>query len=385
MNIIEQFRNIYFSKKNIDYIHNYVLNKLKKEAVEIKEENETYNILHPILSSIFESYEQIITNEFIQTNGNINHEDILIRLNKMAMVKFESSLQQPTIPTNNVREQMIDEPFHLDYNNQEVQTEKTNLHNSETQTEQIIDEIRQNNYGVLHHIFSEDAEYITDDGVFVFNMKIKNVNQMTIKSFRVQTDMYNIQINNNTFVIIENGVQMKISIPIGYYNLENLLDIINKILVRQNSNCILEHDKIKNRISIKNNSNKFKNFDVILNSSDMISIGEMLGFTLNEYHNNSIYVAEKLPGIELFNDLYLRLFTNGEELKRVKSTKEDFSYFSYFCINNIENFGQVFYTEPEQKIFLKSLDITEFSCQLLCNPYIPISSNISFEFVLYFD
>lgn len=382
MNIIEQFRTIYFSKKNSDYIRDYVFNKYNIQDTDYS----LHQSLDNILSSIFDSYQQTITNEFIQKQGKIDHENILIQLNKMAMVKFESLLQQNQPYSHEKENKYID---------QNVQTNII-IHNSKfTQTHleekkqeiQLIETKKETNSGHLPvktpiHFFSEDVNYITDDGVFVYdfsNLKL-DVSAITLNSFKFRSDLYNIQLNNNFFTIIENGITKKITIPIGYYTLSQLILEINKVLIDIKSNCTVVYEEIKNRVCIENTSTKYKTFDILFPQIETITIGELLGFNEKEYRNNNLYIAEILPDVELFNDIFLRIFINDTELKRINTTKENFTYFTLLSYEN-----KTIMNQPNLNYHIPKCSVNTISFQLLCNPFMPISSNISFEIVLYFN
>lgn len=400
MNIIEQFRSIYFSKKNSDYIRDYVFNKYNVQNL-----SADYS-LESILENIFQSYEHTITNEFIQKKGKIDHENILVQLNKMAMLKLESILQQEksnNFYTREEKKQTIQqvESTQEQNNVQEVTDivvgQEKDIQEIEIVQDTKIDVIQneivkeytkiavtdQNDSGF--HFFSEDADYITEDGVFVFKKKISNIKKITLNSFRAKGDLYNIQINNNFFTLIENGESKKITIPIGYYNVKNLIEQINGVFNDIKSNCKLTQSEIKNRICIENTSSKYKTFDIIFPEIDMITIGEMLGYIQKEYRNNNLYIAENLPDVELFDNIYLRIFVNDNEVERINTTKQHFSYFTLVSSKNVENFGTVFNLEKECKYTISQTDIRTISFQLLCNPYIPLSNDIYFEIVLYFN
>jgi hypothetical protein len=395
MNIIEQSRTIYFSKKNSDYIRDYIFNKYNVENLETSIDNTIEKSLESILTTIFDSYQQTITTEFIQKKGKIDHENILVQLNKMAMIKLESILQQ-LISQKNAQKNTQNDQSNLQTQSVEmsknieksIQTEIIISNTKFSQTEiseegKIFKElinVQIENTQKATHFYSDDVKYITEDGVFVFEIPFSNVSNVVLKSLRIKADLYNVQINNNYFTLIENGETKKISIPIGYYNIKNLVKEINKLLQDMKSNCNLVQSDIKNRIYIENNSSKYKTFDIIFPDIQMITIGEMLGFSEKEYRNNNIYIAENLPDIELFNDIYLRMFVNNTELNRIKTTKENFTYFTLLSAKNT-----LFYSDTECKYSIPKTNIHNVSFQLLCNPYIPLTSNIYFEIILFFN
>jgi hypothetical protein len=293
MNIIEQFENVYFSNKNAEYIKNYVHNKVKRNLNVDINQTQNSNLLNSILLSVFETYKDKISKDYSESNDNFDYENVLINLNKMAMIKYESTLEQllinKPIETQSIR-QVINQSRDTQTQTQsQIQIKKidekeqrscgiqTELEETETEFAKPADNNLKYNEvsNIKYHFFSEDAsEEGIQQGIFNFKVDINDINSLKIKSFRLKKDTYNIDSNNNIFYIIKDNEKHTIHIPIGYYSICNLVKEISKNIL---SGFEVNYDLIKNRIIIKNTTQKdYKIFQLIFPSSDILSIGEIL-------------------------------------------------------------------------------------------------------------
>lgn len=411
MNIIEQFENVYFSNKNSEYIKNYVHNKVKRNLNIDINQNQNSNLLNSILVSVFETFKDKISKDYSESNENFDYESILINLNKMAMIKYESTLEQLLINQPIENKSVVNKVTSPSVRETQTQTQIQSLIQKQTQTQskiKNIDEKDQRSFGIQteqsqsdikennnnnnnskynevsrinYHFFSEDtSDEQIQEGIFKFNLDINNINSLKIKLFRLKKDTYNIESNNNVFYIIKDNEKHPIHIPIGYYSISTLVKEISKNLL---TGFHINYDVIKNRIIIKNTSEEdYKIFRLVFPSSDILSIGEILGFQEKEYKNSSTYIGEGNPIIEDFNNIYLRLFINDTEIKNVYSTKNDFSYFHYYKMKENTRFIQS--DEVQEFTFTSNTNIKSIGFQLLCNPYM-ILSNINFETLILFE
>mgnify|MGYP003345146354 FL=1 len=96
--IIHRFKNVFLSIKNSDYLFNIIINKLNQKKIYITENLDLYkqNFLE-LKNMIFEDYFINIYNDLFNINQNVNLEDVLIKLNQIAVSKFEYILSQEYI------------------------------------------------------------------------------------------------------------------------------------------------------------------------------------------------------------------------------------------------------------------------------------------------
>ena len=172
--------------------------------------------------------------------------------------------------------------------------------------------------------------------------------------------MYNINEYNNKMYLIEQNNKVLITIPVGYYSIDQLLIVMstlfNNASINKNKDYKFHSNlhKIKNKIFFScelNEKEKFKRNVVFgmsfiydkypKNDQRVSSLQEILGFEKSEYINNTTYVTENSPNICIFEDLYVKIFVNDIELKKYNTSDSSFSY--YQCLNVImdNDFGKV--------------------------------------------
>ena len=172
--------------------------------------------------------------------------------------------------------------------------------------------------------------------------------------------MYNINEYNNKMYLIEQNNKVLITIPVGYYSIDQLLIVMstlfNNASINKNKDYKFHSNlhKIKNKIFFScelNEKEKFKRNVVFgmsfiydkypKNDQRVSSLQEILGFEKSEYINNTTYVTENPPNICIFEDLYVKVFVNDIELKKYNTSDSSFSY--YQCLNVItdSDFGRV--------------------------------------------
>ena len=113
-------------------------------------------------------------------------------------------------------------------------------------------------------------------------------------------------------------------------------------------------DKLKRSVSItKNGVNLVKDekirdksvldFGIIFvsnnTSQNNYSLCEILGFDKNEYLNNNMYIGEKSPIENIYQNIYFKLFINDIEIERYYTTKETFTYYDKINFNLQSNYG----------------------------------------------
>ena len=211
---------------------------------------------------------------------------------------------------------------------------------------------------VFHHLFSKHA--VVQSGRYNYGLNIENVESINLDSINILYNMYNINEYNNKMYLIEQNNKVLITIPVGYYSIDQLLIVMstlfNNASINKNKDYKFHSNlhKIKNKIFFScelNEKEKFKRNVVFgmsfiydkypKNDQRVSSLQEILGFEKSEYINNTTYVTENPPNICIFEDLYVKVFVNDIELKKYNTSDSSFSY--YQCLNVItdSDFGRV--------------------------------------------
>ena len=211
---------------------------------------------------------------------------------------------------------------------------------------------------VFHHLFSKHA--VVQSGRYNYGLNIENVESINLDSINILYNMYNINEYNNKMYLIEQNNKVLITIPVGYYSIDQLLIVMstlfNNASINKNKDYKFHSNlhKIKNKIFFScelNEKEKFKRNVVFgmsfiydkypKNDKRVSSLQEILGFEKSEYINNTTYVTENPPNICIFEDLYVKVFVNDIELKKYNTSDSSFSY--YQCLNVItdSDFGRV--------------------------------------------
>jgi len=211
---------------------------------------------------------------------------------------------------------------------------------------------------VFHHLFSKHA--VVQSGRYNYRLNIENVGSINWDGINILYNMYNINEYNNKMYLIEQNNKVLITIPVGYYSIDQLLivtsTLFNNASINKNKDYKFYSNlhKIKNKIFFScelNEKEKFKRNVVFgmsfiydkypKNDQRVSSLQEILGFEKSEYINNTTYVTENPPSICIFEDLYVKVFVNDIELKKYNTSDSSFSY--YQCLNAImdSDFGKV--------------------------------------------
>lgn len=237
-------------------------------------------------------------------------------------------------------------------------------------------------YFIKHyHFFSEDAEYV--DEKYKFNIDIKNAKSIYIKSFKLECNLYNITEFNHTIHVSEPNQDFTIKIPIGYYDITSLLNIIQTLFNETSKNTYSIYlDEYKNKIYFICKELDYFNLDFDIDNNN-ISLGLLLGFTNDKYYQNNKYISENFPISNLFNNIYLKMFVNDNELCKYTSSKNTFNYFTTYYLNT--SFKESFnYTHQNpDKYDITSTDIQNISFELINTPLNLLQFNkLDFEIIL---
>lgn len=427
-NIIQSFKNVFISQRNSGYLFDLIISKISRNFPNYNEI--IFANIHKYRENIINLQEFIFNDSFVNIynnlfkesqSENVDLEEVLIELNKITVSKFEiiihkdlknKSMQITAEPTKITPEstqvtqkpsesnQVIQKPIE---SNQVIQVAQQNSIKKNIIMEDDIDV--QDNYKVLSHQFcSEDAVF--ENGRYSFQFFLNNVQSINLDNIKIKCNMYNINEYNNKFYLLEQNSKTIITIPMGYYDIDTLLktitSLLNNVSINKNKDYRFNvyNNKIKNRVFFvcesKENERLNKNtiFGLLFKKDKNYinySLSDMLGFEKDEYFNNNIYVAELHPIVNIYDEVYTKIFLNNKEIRRYSTSKKGFYYFETFDLDMDKDFGKGMHIELSINPFeitQNNFDIKDISIQFN-NTYdyyihniIPFKCIFTFEYTL---
>lgn len=328
--VIKNIKQQYFTEQNINFICQILHNTYK---VEINKDK-----LFKIQNDTFNNF----LNKMYDKNIDVQQlDDILVELNKLTIQLYltpENSniiIEQPPtrIPTQitdivtpqpldsinldslNLIKELVNEFKNISKETndtiKEIKNILTNLSNTELNKQEnnnnndnnYNDNNKEKNYIYLD-LYSITSRYNEDKYNFIFDIPIQN---FTIDNFNIYSnDLFNnINENNNKIQLVENNNKLKIIIPQGNYNIQDLVDIIEKLINEKSvfKSYKILYDKNKNRIQISNE----KTFNITFIENGLgVQLKDILGYSKNEYNSNNNYVSETEPNNNIFKDIYIK-------------------------------------------------------------------------------
>jgi hypothetical protein len=386
-NITESFRQVFISPKNSGYLFDIIISKTIKnneylQPILFNHINEYRDNLIQLQKMIFDDFFIAIYNKSAASN-NIDLEDILIELNKLAVSKFEMILlndlnnkhknssttrQQSTRqPTNQPISQPINQQSTRQPINQPIsqptKKQSTSQQSTSQQSTSQREEFDDSDYFIHYKEFcSKNSVY--ENAKYTFQFSLNNIKSAKIENMRIKCNMYNINDMNNKFVLTEQNNKNIVVIPIGYYDLDTLLNTItncmNNMSINKNKDYIYKvfNSRIKNRIVFEcnpiNQEKYNRNVTFGISFPEKFSkLRNMLGFHNNDYINNNVYVAELHHNISIYEQIYIKLYIDNKELRKYStSSRDDFYFFETFYLDLDTSFGR--------SITLKPNDISAF-------------------------
>lgn len=355
---VEVIKNQFFSQENMNFIMKIVTSKNMTTS---------HQALFNASNQIFNNFIHTVYTQKKSVNPN-KIEDLLITLNKMVIDVIldnptntkeqkqdqeqhqeQEQTQQEQEQEQEVLEDIVESPIHIPDSLSNLQNNVT-IHN----TSQNIVRPTQNEF---LYIFSEDCEY--NNSVYKLKFNQQNVNAIKLQSFELLNDLYNITEYNNKFEITEKTIKKNISIPIGCYNLIDLLTTMEKCILEKikDSKITIKYNQHKNRIYI--NSDTPFSFHFIENDNMFIPLRFMLGFDKKEYMNNNNYCSNKEPALNIYDNIYIKILTL-EELN--KNICQNFKFYDRLNFNQIQTFGNVINITPINNT-IYNMDIDNLSIE----------------------
>jgi hypothetical protein len=331
--------------------------------------------------------------------GTFNIEDSLISLNKLTMTQLEilidddlkhlqplTSHQVPSVQSGlstSIRD--INDPNNHTESHKNKPTEEPEQTLSRTLPVMTV---------YKYHFYSTDASF--QQGKYNFAVNINNIKSIDFCLFQLDCNIYNINEANNKFHIFEQKHKINVSLPVGYYKFDDLLTNITDILNATSVNKYKYHiynNPIKNKVyfTCKNPADKGCNFNLHFvdrptKTSD-VSLREILGFTNIEYTNNNFYVAETYPIRNTMESLYMKMYVNGKEIRRVLSSSESFSYFMQFSIDLDKMFSKRYCSALSVEPFdiFEDLSAVNVSFEFYTSPQHIYTRKLKFDVLMSFE
>jgi hypothetical protein len=426
-NIIQSFKNVFIAQRNSGYLFDLVVSKILRNFPNYNEI--IFANINKYRENIINLQELIFTDSFVNIynnlfkaskSENVDLEEVLIELNKITVSKFEiilhNDLKNKFTQKSSEYNQVTQKPS--EYNQVTQVTQKPSEYNQVTQKPSesnqvtqksikeniIMENDVQDNYKVLSRQFcSEDAVF--ENGKYSFQFFLNNVQSINLDNIKIKCNMYNINEYNNKFYLLEQNSKTIITIPMGYYDIDTLLktitSLLNNVSINKNKDYKFNvyNNKIKNRVFFvcesKENERLNKNtmFGLLFKRDKNYinySLSDMLGFERDEYFNNNIYVAELHPIVNIYDEVYTKIFLNNKEIRRYSTSKKDFYYFDTFDLDMDKDFGkgiQIELSISPFEITENNFDIKDISIQFN-NTYdyyihniIPFKCILTFEYV----
>jgi hypothetical protein len=413
-NITSSVKQIFISQKNTGYLFDLIVSKILKL-------NPQYQ---PILFAYINTYkeniiqlQELLFNDSFQkiyqrgeSSGNIDFEEILIELNKLTVLKFENMLFNDLANkfTQNNKEIPLQsnlQEYHLPQ--QTTMSNQTNYtsYREDYKQHDISDDISNvtsdDKLKVLStEFFSGNAVF--ENGKYTFLLKIHDISGINIDNIKIKCNLYNITENNNKFVLIEGGVKTDVIIPIGYYDISTLIDIIsdctNDASVNRNKDYFYKIflNTFKNKICFlcdytdKERVTKPLSFGISFyksKNSNIINLSEMLGFYKTNYASNNLYIAEDFANTNIFDELYCKLYLDNMELPKHKTSDVNFCFFEKINIDMDKSFGKTISTlfDDDFYTFDNNLNTKNLSIKFYNNYNSQITSQMWFKCKISFE
>jgi hypothetical protein len=337
--------------KNIDVQQlNNILVELNKLTIQLYLTPENSNIIEPIPNQT-QTLNQI-TDIVTQSLDSINLDSLfdVKNLIKELVNEFKNTSKE----SNDTIKEIKDILNNLSNNELNKQDNDNNNKDNKDKDHKDNDNNKEKNYIYLD-LYSITSKYNEAEYNFIFDIPVQN---FTVDCFKIYSnDMFNnINEHNNKIQLIENDSKTKIIIPQGNYSIQELVDIIEKLI---NGKSVFKsykilYDKNKNRIQISNE----KIFNItFIESGSGFQLKDILGYSKNEYNSNSNYSSESEPNNNVLKEIYVKsdndnmniFYTNLNKPNNDNDNDNSFKYF-YRDINEKISFNL---TEPIYKINLQ--------------------------------
>jgi uncharacterized protein YjbI with pentapeptide repeats len=402
LNIANSVKQIFISQKNTGYLFDLIVSKILKSKPQYQPV--LFNYINKYKENIIQLQDLLFNDSFLkiyqktESSGNIDFEEILIELNKLTVLKFEqmlvndladkftqnnvetssqSNLQQSNLQQSNLQQSNLQQS-----NLQQSNLQQSNLQQSQPRFQSQPQQTTMSNQMYYANSYKEDDISVTsftsedkstllsteffsgnavfEDGKYTFLLKTDDISGINIDNIKIKYNLYNITEHNNKFVLIESGVKTDVFIPIGYYDISTLIDMIsdctNDASVNRNKDYFYKVflNTFKNKICFlcdyvnKEQVTKPISFGISFYKSkntNIINLYEMLGFYKTNYINNNLYVAEDFANTNIFDEIYCKLYLDNMELPKYTTSNLNFCFFEKINTDMDKSFGKTISTQ----------------------------------------
>ena len=438
--IVQQFKQVFISPKNTGYLFDLIISKILKsnphfQPIVFGNLNQYKQNIIDVQDLVFQDFFIKIYNQRL-SNGRLNLEDILIELNQITVSKFEYILIQdltnktqgntynaPPTETTETRVNNVPTgptgptgPTETRVENAEsVRPTETRVENDESVRQSEVRNVAENDTPddtphdaqvekrleiTYKEFFSENAVF--EGGKYTFRVNIDNLRSINIDNIRLRCNLYNITEYNNKFYLLETGSRTPVIIPIGYYDTDMLVKMIseclNAVSINRNKDYFYKVfiNDFKNKIcflsdfidTTRNNRPTVFGLSFVKSSKpNYPDLGDILGFTNQTYTNNNMYITEQFANVNIYEDIYIKMYLDGKELPKYESSGRDFYYFDKLNVDMSKSFGKTVERSYDNPFYLSenNIETHDLSIRLYYNydSYIeaPIwfKCNVSFE------
>lgn len=331
--VIKNIKQQYFTPQNINFICEILHNKYDIEIDKdrlFKIQNSTFNnfldrmydknIDRQLLDKILVELNKLTIQLYLTPENPQNTEVIDTQISPI-LAQSEIQIQSQGLSPSQQQQQPVIQDTLYDVKNliKELVNEyknnnNNNLTNEIIEIKEIIKLINENkneqnidskeNYMYLD-LYSNVSKY-NDKGIYNFTLDIPLQN-FTVDSFKIYSnDIFNnVNEHNNKIQFTENNSKTKIIIPQGNYTIQELVDIIEKLINEKSvfKSYKITYDKNKNRVQISNE----KIFNItFIESGSGFQLKDILGYSKNEYNSNSNYSSESEPNNNVLKEIYIK-------------------------------------------------------------------------------
>lgn len=329
-----------------------------------------------------------ILNKFIEAMCNIKNkshmvddiESYLIHLNKMTIVKVEGLIDSNRLVSNSFQNVVSNS---LQTAPDASISKPLDMQSTSTQTVDTCQELRP----LRLHVFSDSIR--TSHHSYIISTEQK-FSKICLDKFTLYNNFYNIKSDNNCLELQEGSSKKRISVPVGNYSLDNLLETLELVL---NENSIYQNqgkaynvvlNKTKNRINISG----CKTFAIRFIDTDMqiVSLRKMLGFSRGEYMNNDNYTSDTDSCVGLYNNLYISL--KGKDSRECCQYYSScgFSYFAHVNFDSIGTFRSTQYFDLNEEYdghSTNEIEMTFFHKSMNSSMFYLVKDHIVFDIKLF--
>ena len=215
---------------------------------------------------------------------------------------------------------------------EEINNKLLLLNNKEIEMKQLVNTY--NSIIRLQHLQLEVSNESESEYTYTFGVPIKNVMSIKLISHTIPEPKYNIETNKNNLLLFKiNDTTHNIELNSGLYNIELLINEINRLLESNNLNISTKISLDQKIVFTSEN-----NFDILPTSL----LVNNLGFSNEEYSNNNEYKSNKVWDLRLDNKVYLYLDNLSDNpfgvlyFNNLSNTNLQFKFDKPFNLNKLD-------------------------------------------------